>query len=138
MRRFILMSLALALSACSAPPPPEPRSPELKVLAGVNLDGPISVLGTEPFWSLTLKADDITLESPDLADRRFARVAFEKGEQSDHAELISDALSLSLTAKTCSDGMSDRVYPLTAEVNINDISLKGCAIDTETLNDTKP
>ena len=34
---------------------------------------------------------------------------------------------MTLIATECSDGMSDRVYPLTARVEIGDDTLTGCA-----------
>ena len=36
-------------------------------------------------------------------------------------------LNVMLIATECSDGMSDRVYPLTARVEIGDDTLTGCA-----------
>ena len=39
-------------------------------------------------------------------------------------------LILTLMATDCSDGMSDRTYPLTAKVEIGDETLTGCAAAT--------
>ena len=39
-------------------------------------------------------------------------------------------LNVSLMATECSDGMSDRTYPLTARVEIGDQTLNGCAAST--------
>ena len=54
------------------------------------------------------------------------------------AELLSNEMSLTLIAQTCSDGMSNRTYPLTAEVNLGDEVLKGCATPTANLEKDKP
>ena len=40
---------------------------------------------------------------------------------------LQQALNVMLIATECSDGMSDRVYPLTARVEIGDDTLTGCA-----------
>ena len=40
------------------------------------------------------------------------------------------ALSVILIATECSDGMSDRTYPLTAMVKVGDRDLTGCAAST--------
>ena len=46
-------------------------------------------------------------------------------------------LTVTLTATDCSDGMSDRTYPLTAKVEIGDDELTGCAAPASMLT-TQP
>lgn len=40
---------------------------------------------------------------------------------------LNQALNVTLIATECSDGMSDRTYPLTARVEIGADTLTGCA-----------
>ena len=40
------------------------------------------------------------------------------------------ALAITLSAASCSDGMSALTYPLTAEVKLGETVLKGCAAKT--------
>jgi uncharacterized membrane protein len=40
---------------------------------------------------------------------------------------VGQAFTVTLRATECSDGMSDRVYPLEAEVQYKGETLKGCA-----------
>lgn len=142
LRPVALLSL-LALAACGPKieKPPEPESTQVDSLAGVDLNAPLSVIGTEPFWSLSLTERDVTFERPGDDAQVFPRHLFEINKDKSgpkRAELLSNEISLTLIAQTCSDGMSDRVYPLTAEVNFGDEVLKGCATPTARLESEKP
>lgn len=133
----------LTLAACSpkAEKPPEPESIQIDSLAGVDLNAPLTVTGTEPFWSLTLTGDEATFERPGEEARVFPRQEFEINKDKEgpaRAELLTNELSLTLIAQKCSDGMSDRVYPLTAEINMSDEVLKGCAVTTAALEKDRP
>jgi len=147
MSRPVLLLIApalLCLAACSPSRPSEPKkpkSPRVDTLGGVDINAPLSVIGTEPFWNLTLSKDTVTFERPGQEPQTFPRQTFEVNKDADgpaRAELISNELSLTLIEQKCSDGMSDRAYPLTAEVNISDEVLKGCATTTEALEKDKP
>lgn len=146
MRSLVLMcGLSLTLVACGEKPvekPPEPEFPKVTTLGGVDLTQRLSVVGTEPFWALTLTDESLVLERPDFEDETYPRHAFEKNDPTKEgearAELITNEISLTLTARKCSDGMSDRVYPLTAELTKGDELLKGCALTTDALNKYRP
>ncbi|MDC7684350.1 hypothetical protein PQU92_13765 [Asticcacaulis sp. BYS171W] len=137
------LGLGLGLSACSpkVEKPPEPESQRVDTLGGIDINAPLSVIGTEPFWGLTLKEDDMILVRPGQEDVVFPRHMFEVNKDKDgaqRAELISNEISLTLIAQKCSDGMSGRTYPLTAEANIGDEILKGCALPTASMEKPKP
>ncbi len=128
---FVLLSL----SACAPEMPggePAPASSAAAVnetalvIGGVDLAKPLKFAGTEPFWSLSISETDIVFERPDAAPRHFNAGVFHAN--GDQAELRSGELSTIVTGKSCSDGMSDRQYPLTAEVRIGDTVYKGCAM----------
>lgn len=135
-RILIALALLAALTACAPEiPEGEPASAtpagtleltEGSVLGGVNFSQPVRILGTEPSWAITADDTDILLERPDFAPRHFTPSRFHI--QNGQAELRSTDLSIVVKPETCSDGMSDRTYPLTAVVRIGEEVLKGCAI----------
>jgi len=132
----VIAASVFALSACSSPEtasvPAEPAAAPAAVLSGVDLSQPVRALGTEPFWSVELTAGHLTYTSPDGAETAprpetlvQGTVATFEGETDK-----GSTLSLTLTATECSDGMSDRTYPLTAIVKLGDRLLTGCAAST--------
>lgn len=133
MRLILLSSAVLTLAACGEPaPPPEPApAPQpAPVLGGVDLGQPVRALGTEPFWGVDVGPDGIAYEGVDVP-----REVAPRGEvqlmgtmavftgQTDKGR----AITVTLIDTDCSDGMSDRLYPLTARVEIGDKTLQGCA-----------
>lgn len=132
MRSLILIA-PLALLACSREPAETPEAAEpaapAAVLAGVDLTEPVRALGTEPFWSVEMTGSEMIYTGVDRPERRAAQpspvvqgtmAAFE-------AATPEGPLSVTLTATECSDGMSDRTYPLTAIVKVGEETLTGCA-----------
>lgn len=148
--RPILFALPLTLTtallaACSPEPevkrgPPEapaPAAPATPMLAGVDLSQPLRLLGTEPFWGVQVTGDALVYSGVDRPEQRAPNpgpaitgtvatwdVTTDKGAQ----------LKVMLTATECSDGMSDRTYPLTARVEIGGETLNGCAATVAALD----
>lgn len=121
-----------ALAACSQPVAEKaPAAPaEARALAGVDLDQPLRVMGTEPFWAVEIVPESLTYSGVD----RPAQKAANPGPAVQGAVAVWTAeteaktpLVVTLAATDCSDGMSDRTYPLTARVEIGGESLTGCA-----------
>jgi len=129
------LTLSLALAACSQPAEkaPAPAKVEPRALAGVDLDQPVRVLGTEPFWAVEIKPDGLTYSGVDRAEQKAANpgpsLQGTVASWTAKTEAGTD-LTVTLTATDCSDGMSDRIYPLTAKVEIGDETLTGCAAAT--------
>lgn len=132
--RLILSSLAvLTLAACgeAAPPAETPPAPTpAPVLGGVDLGQPIRALGTEPFWGVDIGADGIVYEGVDRPREVAPRGEVELmgtmavfSGQTDKGRTVK----VTLIDTDCSDGMSDRLYPLTARVEIGEETLQGCA-----------
>lgn len=122
--------------APEAAPPPEPAP----VLAGVDLGKPVRALGTEPFWSVEITPDGLTYTRVDQpAQHAPNRGATVQGTVATYATStdLNEALNVVLIATECSDGMSDRTYPLTAKVEIGDDELTGCAAPASMLT-TQP
>jgi len=141
MRLLALAASVLILSACSQgtePPavPTEPVTPP-PVLSGVNLSEPVSLLGTEPFWGIKLTGEELIYEGVDRPEQRAPQPQIEI--QGTVATLQTRSASgttfdVTLTATECSDGMSDRTFPLTAVVKVGDETLMGCAASTAALS----
>lgn len=137
MRPVVLVALAvLGLAGCqpqgpdggAAPPPADapPPAPEVPAAFSVDLDA----RGNEPFWSIQIRPTQITLQRPDEPNL----VVTNPGPVVDGARvnwttqsgMTRMTVSLALDP-ACSDGMSDAVYPMAAEVTLGDVVLKGCA-----------
>lgn len=143
MRPIILAISALsvlALSGCYDRKDDRPESAPLPetapVLAGVDLAQPVRALGTEPFWSVEISQDALIYTRVDQPTQRAPnRGATVQGTVATYVTTtdLNEALNVVLIATECSDGMSDRVYPLTVKVEIGDDELTGCAAATSTL-----
>jgi uncharacterized membrane protein len=128
---FSAASAAVALAACSQPVEKAPAPPaEARVLAGVDLDQPLRVLGTEPFWAVEISPTGLTYSGVDRPEQKAANPGPAlQGTVAvwTTATEAKTPLVVTLMATDCSDGMSDRTYPLTARVEMGTESLTGCA-----------
>lgn len=137
-QRLAPLALVLGLAACSQPEPaPEPPAPPpAPVLGGVQLDQPVRVLGTEPFWGITIAPTGLTYDGVDRPEQTASNPGPEvQGTVATWTTVTGSGtpLSIVLMATECSDGMSDRTYPLTARVEIGEETLNGCAIQSAAL-----
>jgi uncharacterized membrane protein len=88
----------------------------------------IHLTGTEPFWSGEVSGDNVTYIVPDnpngtqISIKRFAG----RGGLSFSGELQGQNFLLALTPGECFDGMSDRIYPYIATLQIGDDIRAGC------------
>ena len=133
MRPVLAALSVLALAACSpeaeAPGPaaaPEPAP----MLAGVDLSRPVRALGTEPFWGVELTGTELVYAGADRPEQRAPqpRPLIQGTTATFETETSAgNPISVMLAATECSDGMSDRTYPLSAVVRIGDETLTGCA-----------
>lgn len=156
---FVLLTAGLlGLAACSpeapgggeavppadAPPaaaqaPGEPQ-PTTSVDPAAPFRQDFALLGTEPFWRLDVKGQTLVLTRPDSPPLTAtgAVLAASSGKAVWTAESATPPVVASLSAETCSDGMSDRVYPYKAEVKVGDLVLTGCGISAEELAKAPP
>lgn len=137
---------ALALSACQPqdpdgePAPPPADAPAATAAAtpastgGMDIGQPIRALGTEPFWAVDITdgtkfklsrpdKPDLLAEAPGAAMSPDGATWVAKGA-------TGEQLTVTLQMGACSDGMSDRTYPMSAEVVLLNETLKGCAVKT--------
>lgn len=138
MRALVGLGLVLALGACDTSAPVKPageKAPEAK-LGSVVLDAPIRALGTEPFWHVDIEATGLVLTRIDQQPLTAPNKGFEiKGNVAHWASALPDQtpFKVTLTGADCSDGMSDRIYPLSAMIEVGTKTLTGCAASVEAL-----
>jgi len=134
MRPVFAALAVLVLAACS--PSQEPVQPEVPsdepapVLAGVDLGQPVRALGTEPFWNVELTGTEMVFTGVDAPEQRAPQPnPVAQGTTATYESETADGTDLRVTliATECSDGMSDRTWPLTAMVKVGDRDLTGCA-----------
>jgi heat shock protein HslJ len=110
MRKLIALPMLMLVAGCmTAPPPPH---------------APYRAVGTEPFWGLLIDAHDLTFTQPDAAPvtqptpRVIIGIAGEIYQ--------TPRINVNIVHGTCSDGMSDRVYPDKVQVTVDGARFKGC------------
>ena len=124
----------LGMAGCydrnDAKPKAAPQPQAAAVLGGVDLGKPVRALGTEPFWGVEITPDALIYTRVDQPTQRAPnRGATVQGTVATFASStnLNQALNVVLIATECSDGVSDRTYPLTARVEIGADTLTGCA-----------
>jgi uncharacterized membrane protein len=130
------------LAACGFPPPPPPAAPPAgpapgRVSACLIQDGerlsvaPLRGIGTEPFWGVETEGRCVTYSHPE--DQQGTRVWTRYAADGEGGGLWTGALGgrpfvLRTRAQPgCSDGMSDRRYPLAVELTVGGEQRSGCA-----------
>ena len=137
MRLIAAFTVASLLAACTQPAPQDPDRPEPPApppaLGGVDLGRPVRALGAEPFWGVDIAPTGIKYSGVDRPEQ----TAPNPGPTVTGTTAIYETqtaqgakLEITLIATECSDGMSDRIYPLTARVVIGSETLQGCAAAT--------
>ena len=133
----------LTLAACSppaeTPKEPDPAPQPSPVLAGVDLTRPLRAVGTEPFWAVELTGSEMVYSGADRPEQRAPQ-----GQPTMQGTMAiweattgaGEPLKVTLMATDCSDGMSDRTWPLTAMVQIGDETLMGCAATVSAIMST--
>ncbi len=148
MKTVAILIAALVLCACqpqeragapASPPADTPGPPSKAPPPAVRVSDfsqPMKAVGTEPFWSLAIDGTSFRLTGVD----RTELVATAPGAaiQPGRAVWVARAedgrqMTVTLYVSECSDGMSDRTYPMTAEVVLLNETLRGCAIAAASL-----
>lgn len=117
------------LATATSPPAPVSSASGQTPFAAIGYDETIRLTGTEPFWGGSLRGGEMVYTTPDnpdgerIAVRRFAGNNG-LGYSGTRAGL---PLDLTITPGACSDGMSDRSYPLTATLKLGEEQREGCA-----------
>jgi heat shock protein HslJ len=116
------------VTACnrSAPPQPARSEPVVQAPAAPSTADDVSyrATGTEPFWGLSVTQRELRVTWPELEPT--VATAYTVDERADGRTYKSAAFDAMVTFKSCSDGMSDRVYPHTVTLEIGKRVLHGC------------
>ena len=118
-------------AAAPASPPPKILTKACLMQKGKRLRmAPLRAVGTEPFWSARIDGRCVTYLDP--SDQQGTRVWTRYVERPDGATW-SGALGGQLfelrtrVDPSCSDGMSDKSYPLSVELKVSGKRRTGCA-----------
>lgn len=142
MRRVIPLAVVL-LAACQpqapdgepAPPPADaPAAAPAPVVS--DFSQPMTARGTEPFWAVRIDGTTLTLLRPDAPEAAFQApgATITPGRATWDARAAEGrTMRVTLFVSECSDGMSDLAYPMTAEVELDRETLRGCAAKTAEL-----
>ncbi|WP_240624683.1 COG3650 family protein [Aurantiacibacter odishensis] len=121
----------LLLGACGSGPDANVpgNTADESAYSGIAEDEAIRLVGTEPFWGGTVERGSFTYTTPEnidgisIAVTRFAG----RGGLSFSGEVDGEAVDLAITPGDCSDGMSDRIYPYNATLQMGAEQRYGCA-----------
>jgi uncharacterized membrane protein len=121
----------------TAPAPSAPeRGPELPANACLVQDGKtlaanaIRAVGTEPFWAATVVGRCVTYSTPEDQDGTRIWTRFEGSASSGRWAGALDRQEFAMTTRpdtACSDGMSDKVYPIAVTLKVRGEERRGCA-----------
>ena len=141
--RSVACILLFALAVLSGCGPSASKAPDGTTTADSTAarpaqpDSALVALGNEPFWNVRVTSREILYRDPEHQDGyHFPWVApVEEGDARvyrTHRNIPADdpgprTLELRIRRGTCSDGMSDRTYPMTAALKIGDVAYTGCA-----------
>jgi len=125
-RGLTLAALPLLLAACQSGADPE-RSVES--YDGIAADETVHFTGTEPFWGGKSAGNTLTYSTPENIEGSTISVERFAGNNglSIAGALEGASFDLVVTPGECSDGMSDRTYPLVATLQIGEETRFGCA-----------
>lgn len=87
-------------------------------------------IGTEPFWAVTNGSAGLRYMTPDNSEGVAVTVTDEIAQaqlRGVSGTLDDESFAIEITLATCSDGMSDRVYPFTATLKFGGEVRNGCA-----------
>jgi uncharacterized membrane protein len=132
MLRPAAVCLVLLLSACGEAPmgasegaSSAPADAPASAPPGPDFSGDFNLVGTEPFWGGTIRADGLTLSRAGQTDVTVANPGAKV--QGEVGTWNAGDLVFRLDPEPCSDGMSDRKYGYRAEATIKGEVLRGCA-----------
>lgn len=131
------------LAGCGFPPPPSPPTappsgPRKEKVSACLMQGdnrltnpPLRAVGTEPFWAAEIEGRCVTYSHPEnqQGTRVWTRYApRERGGGTWTGALEGRPFVLTTRpVPHCSDGMSDRHYPIAVELTVGGEQRRGCA-----------
>lgn len=120
---------ATATASATAMPKTARATPASPIGPAPIIPANLQALGTEPFWNARIDGGALTYVTPE--DQKGRKTAVERRDTAIGAvfsgKLDGEPLVLTLAKRACSDGMSDRAYPLSAVLTIGSQRRIGCA-----------
>lgn len=130
-RLCLLAFVPALLAGCSETPGGISR--DSQPFEQIAEDAKISVGGTEPFWALaiypTTNGYEARYSAPELPEGETFPVTRFAGNNGlgFSGKWAGAPVNVAITPGDCSDQMSDRTYPYTATVQLDEVTLFGCA-----------
>lgn len=125
MHRFspAVCAVLIALTACQGA-----NHEPVPVFDGIGPEEVIRFTGTEPFWGGEAAGSELTYTTPDNSAGDLITVERFAGNSGLglSGELGGQAFDMTVTPGECTDGMSDRTYPLTVTLSLGDDIREGC------------
>ena len=103
--------------------PPASPAPQKVDTAPLSSETRYRALGTEPFWSVTVKGSVATLERPDKVPEHFPVSRTDDGRA---VRYLADGFAMTVREGPCSDGMSDAHWADSVALSFGEGTLKGC------------
>jgi uncharacterized membrane protein len=129
MRSRVVTAPALALGSFLALAGCGPQGAVGSASAALAVPVNFRATGTEPFWGMRVVGSDVRYSTPEIPEEVARHVVRSSGAGGESVSGMLGQVSfrLSVRAERCSDGMSDRVYPFVARLQIGERQLGGCA-----------
>ena len=110
MKRLILLAIPAIIAGCAPLPPPPPP--------------PYHAVGTEPFWDVLIDEHDVTFTLMGTQPVRQPTPQVIHGFAGEIYQ--TPRVNVNIVHGTCSDGMSDRVFPDKVQVTVDGRRFNGC------------
>ena len=120
---FGLVPLAFGLAACQTAPYGSPGYPAPYPGPSVNR-GDYRAIGTEPFWDLAISNNLVFTDRGSNVSVVQPTPAVQSGVAGEIYN--SPRIRVNIVHSRCSDGMSERTYPDTVQVTVNNRLYRGC------------
>lgn len=118
---LVFAGLTTILAACATVQP---------TVAADHIRAPYRALGTEPFWSLRVESDTILFEEANAPGVVISQPVTQRSSGPDGSTYFGSArLKIWSKPARCSDGMSDRIFPLDVIVQVDERRFEGCGGD---------
>jgi uncharacterized membrane protein len=114
----------------TTPTPAQAQGNACLTQGGETVSHKLKALGTEPFWAAEVNGRCVTYKTPEdqPGTRIWTKVTGTAPETVWGGALRGKRFELTVRPKTgCSDGMSDKTYPLEAVLIVDGESRRGCA-----------
>ena len=131
---FIAVFLCALMFSCKSKRTTVDNTSSVKKFNEKTFDPYFKGLGTEPFWNIEMNDDFIVYKDIDGKSEVFPVNSIDKAQDANvqliRSESGNQQLRVTITQKSCSDGMSDTEFDYKTEVSIitkeNELKLNGC------------